>query len=287
MSSTIKPLAWVTGANGLIGYNLLKTASTCAPEFDVKGIIRSVVDLTDFSAVRSLLDSQPPQLIIHCAALSKNPECDANPALAWKLNVDVTSMLAELAADITFIFLSSDLVFDGKQASYVETDAPNPLGVYAKTKEAAEKVVLANSRHFVVRTSLNGGYSPTRDRGFNQQMRQAWQAGKAITLFTDEYRCPIAASVTARALWELAHRGQPGIYHLAGRQLMSRWEVGQCVAARCPELHPKIIAESIRNYQGPPRPASLCLDCAKIQKILSFPLPSLPEWMEQNPSADF
>ena len=182
---------------------------------------------------------QNPQLIIHCAALSKSPECEANPALARKLNVEVTALLAELAADIPLVFLSTDLVFDGRTGNYDETAPVNPLSVYAETKAAAEQVVLANPKHTVIRTSLNGGTSPTGDRGFNEQMRRAWQAGQTLRLFTDEFRSPIPAEVTARAIWELAAQNKPGLYHVAGSERLSRWQIGQLLAARWPELKPR------------------------------------------------
>ncbi len=293
MASILKPRAWVTGANGLIGFNLLRSAAQFAPGYDVRGLVREQVDLTDFPAVRRLFQAQSPQLIIHCAAISKSAECDAQPAWARRVNVEVPARLSELAANIPLVFFSSDLVFDGTQASYDETAAPNPLNLYGETKRAAEEIVLRNPRHIVVRTSLNGGVSPTGDRGFNQPMRQAWREGKTLTLFTDEYRCPIAASLTARAVWELV--GNPdaaparpaGLFHLAGRQCLSRWEIGQCLAARCPELNPRLIPESLRGYSGPPRPAVLRLNCAKLQARLSFPLLGLKEWLEQNPGEAF
>ena len=186
-------------------------------------LTRDRIDLTDASAVRDAFRLQSPQLVIHCAALSRSPECQAKPALARKVNVEVTALLADLAADIPLFFLSTDLVFDGRKGNYDESAPVNPLGVYAETKATAEQVILANPKHTVLRLSLNGGTSPTGDRGFNEQMRRAWQAGQTLKLFTDEYRSPIPAEVTARAIWELATRNQPGLYHLAGSERLSRW----------------------------------------------------------------
>src|SRR5687767_2453464 len=99
-------LVWITGAGGLIGNSLVQTASRFAPERQVAGLTRAQLDLADFTSVARLFAEQKPQLVIHCAALSKSPACQANPALAWKLNVDVTRHLAELATDIPFIFFS-------------------------------------------------------------------------------------------------------------------------------------------------------------------------------------
>ncbi|HWX20436.1 MAG TPA: SDR family oxidoreductase [Candidatus Binatia bacterium] len=278
---------WITGAGGLIGNYLVQTAAQFVPEATIIGLTRARLDLTDFAAVRREFRHQTPRLLIHCAALSRSPECQDNPPLARKLNVEVTALLAELAAEISFVFLSSDLVFDGRSGNYDESAPVNPLSVYAETKVTAEGVVLKNPKHTVVRTSLNGGTSPAGDRGFNEQLRRAWQAGRTVTLFTDEFRSPTPATVTAQAVWELLSRDKPGLYHVAGAERMSRWQIGQCLASRWPELNPKLVPESLKSYQGAPRPADSSLNCAKAQSLLSFPLPGLSDWLANHPKEAF
>jgi dTDP-4-dehydrorhamnose reductase len=249
--------------------------------------MRAQFDLTDFQAIRLAFREQSPALVIHCAALSNSNACQANPALARKLNVEVTAMLADLAADIPLIFFSTDLVFDGCSGNYDERAPVNPLMVYAETKVTAERIVLTNPRHTVVRTSLNGGTSLAGNRSFNEQMRLAWQAGQTLKLFTDEFRCPIPAVATACAVWELAKENRPGLYHVAGLERLSRFEIGQLMAARWPELHPSIIPASVQAQPGQPRPADTSLNCAKAQKLLSFPLPGLTDWLSENPAVEF
>jgi dTDP-4-dehydrorhamnose reductase len=278
---------WITGAGGLIGGYLVRSAASFFPEATVSGLTRAQLDLADFSAVRTAFQRQNPRLVIHCAAVSRIAECQANPALARKLNIEATALLAQLAADIPFIFFSTDLVFDGRAGNYIESAQPAPLSLYGETKAVAERIVLSNPKHTVVRTSLNGGASPVANRGFNQEMRQAWQAGRTLRLFTDEFRSPISAKVTARAVWELALGRKPGLYHIAGGERLSRWRIGQLLAARWPGLHPKIEAASLNEYHGPPRAPDTSLNCAKVQPLLSFPLPGLAEWLASNPEDQF
>ena len=147
--------------------------------------------------------------------------------------------------------------------------------------------MLARTHHTVIRTSLNGGRSPTGDRGFNEQLRKAWALGKSLTLFTDEFRCPIAAEVTARAVWELLAHNSRGLFHLAGAERLSRWQIGQLLAARWPDLHPQIVPGLAADYSGAPRAPDTSLNCAKIQKLLSFPLPGLTEWLNKHPNESF
>ena len=278
-----KSTAWVTGAGGLIGSQLVKLAPAFAPDWNVHGLTRAELDLADFAAVRRAFEQERPGLVIHCAALSKSPACQADPGLARLLNVEVTRRLAELAANIPFIFFSTDLVFDGKLGNYPEDATVNPLSVYAETKVAAEQIVRVNPKHTIIRTSLNGGTSPNGDRGFNEEMRRAWQAGKTLNLFTDEFRSPISAAVTARAVWELATQPCPGVYHVAGSERLSRWQIGQMLAARWPQLNPRLQPGSLKDYAGAPRPPDTSLNCAKVQKLISFPLPGLTEWLKANP----
>ena len=93
--------------------------------------------------------------------------------------------------------------------------------------------------------------------------------------------------MTARAVWELAARNEPGLYHLAGGERLSRWQIGQLLAARWPQLSPKIQSGSLKDYQGAPRAPDTSLNCAKAQKLLSFPLPSLTQWLADHPDESF
>lgn len=287
MSGEHRKTVWVTGAGGLIGNYLVQAAAQFTPAWTVRGLTRADVDLLDFEAVRKHFRNDAPRLVFHCAALSHSPSCQNNPELARKINVGVTALLADLAANIPFIFFSSDLVFDGRAGNYDESAPVNPLSVYAETKVAAEKITLANPRHTVIRTSLNGGNSPTGDRAFNEQMRLAWQRGETLKLFTDEFRNPIPAETTARAAWELAIKNAAGLFHVAGAEKLSRFEIGQLIAARWPRLNPKIEAGSLKEYRGAPRSPDTSLNCAKVEKHLSFPLPKFSAWLAARPNEAF
>ncbi|HUD47680.1 MAG TPA: SDR family oxidoreductase [Candidatus Baltobacteraceae bacterium] len=278
--------AWVTGTGGLIGHYLVAAARHGRPPFEVIALTHSDLDITDFGAVERRFGAERPQLIIHCAAMSKSPDCQSNPAPARTVNVDATAHLAALAREVGFIFFSTDLVFDGKKGDYIETDAVNPLSVYGETKVAAEEIVLKNPRHVVVRTSLNSGSSP-KGTAYNEQLREGWMRGKTIRLFHDEFRCPIPAAVTARATWKLAGLGCGGMYHLAGGERLSRAQIGQLAAARHPELEARMESCSLREYAGAPRPADTSLNCARIQKLLSFTLPGLTQWLREHPEDVF
>ncbi len=274
-----KPLALVTGAAGLIGGYLVRSAPRYMPDWDVQGLARAEVDLTDSTQVRALWRRRRPTLVIHCAALSRTGDCEQDPARARRINVDATAQLADLACDVPFIFLSSDQVFDGSKGNYVEPDEVNPLNVYGQTKAEAERIVLRNPAHSVIRIALTAGTSPTRDRSFVENMVRAAENRTKLTLFTDEFRCPIAAGALARALWEFAAQQRPGLYHLGGGERLSRWEIGELLTRWYPELTSAIQPGSVVDYQGPPRPPDLSMCSDKMQGLLSFPLPGFRQWV--------
>jgi dTDP-4-dehydrorhamnose reductase len=280
-------LAWITGADGLIGNYLVQTAPKFAAGRRVRALTRDQLDLLDFDAVRREFRKDQPQLIVHCAAVSTLAAAQADPALARRVNVEATRLLAELAAQIPFVFFSTDLVFDGRKGNYAEADAVNPIHLYGETKAAAEQIVLRNPRHTVVRTSLNAGVSRAGNRGFNEQLRRSLQTSQGMKLFTDEFRCPIPAVETARAVWDLANQEQAGLFHLAGAEKLSRWQIGQLLVQRWPEVRTKIESGSARDFPGPPRALDTSLNIAKVQKVLSVPLPGLTGWLAANPHEPF
>jgi dTDP-4-dehydrorhamnose reductase len=273
------PRAIITGAAGLIGQYLVKTASRWAPGWDVQGLSRAELDLTETVNVAARIPALKPDLLIHCAALSRTRDCEQDPEHARRINVEVTAHLAQLAQGIPFIFLSSGEVFDGKSGWYNETDEPTPINIYGKTKLEAERVVLQNPRHTVVRIVLTAGTSQNGNRSFVEDMCRAATAGKDVTLYADEFRCPLPAGVIARAVWELVDRKQPGLYHLGGSERLSRWEIGETVLPWYPELTDRLVNGSARNHVGSLRPADLSLRCDKIQSLLSFRIPGFREWL--------
>lgn len=274
---------WVTGAGGLIGSYLVRTAPAGPQPFRVRALTRQDLDLCDFHAVERSFRQERPSHVLHCAALSRSPACEANPALARQVNAAATAHLAELCGGSGLVLLSTDLVFDGKRGNYPETAPVNPLNIYGETKVEAEQTTLRGGGNLVIRTSLNAGVSPTADRGFNEEIRRAWRAGRELCLFTDEFRSPIGAEVTARAIWALVLRGATGLYHVAGTERLSRWQLGERLAARWPELNPRLRPGSLRDYRGAPRASDTTLQCAKVQALLPFPLPKFSQWLGTQP----
>ena len=274
------PRVIVTGAAGLIGQYLMRTAARWAPQWEVQALTRADLDLTDLPAMTAVFQKLKPNLVIHAAALSRTKDCEQDSHLAHRVNVDATAHLARLCHDIPFVFLSSGEVFDGRRGWYQEDDHPAPINVYGKTKAEAEQHVLQNPLHTVVRIVLTAGTSQHGDRSFVEDMCRTAKAGNTVRLYADEFRCPLPAGVIARALWELIQRDCPGLYHLGGSERLSRWEIGEAVLPWYPELNGRLVRGSSQDHRGAPRPADLSLNCEKIQRLLSFPIPGFRRWLD-------
>ncbi len=278
-----QPTLWITGTGGFLGAYMAQAALKQWAGWKVVCLSHAILDLTDFHAVDAAFAAATPQAIIHCAALSKTTDCERRPDAARRVNVDATWHLAQQAEAIPFLYLSTDLVFDGRTGNYDESAPVNPLHVYGETKAEAERLVLQNPRHFVVRTSLNAGTSGPGDRSFSESLRHQWEQGQESVLFTDEYRTPIAAIETARGICALFAMGSPGLYHLAGSERLSRFDIGQLLARQWAHLRPRIRAASLKEYTGPARAADTSLNCMKAQAWLPFRLPRFSDWLTSHP----
>jgi dTDP-4-dehydrorhamnose reductase len=115
----------------------------------------------------------------------------------------------------------------------------------------------------------------------DEQMLGTLRECKTLHLFTDEFRTPIPAEETARAVWQLAEQKATGVFHVAGAERLSRWQIGELLCERFPQYKAQIQASSLATYQGAPRSPDTSLNCDKAQARLSFRLPKFSEWWRQ------
>jgi dTDP-4-dehydrorhamnose reductase len=85
----------------------------------------------------------------------------------------------------------------------------------------------------------------------------------------------------------LAEKNCAGIFHVAAAEKLSRWQIGELLVKRWPEIKTKIESGSAKDFPGPPRALDTSLDISKAQKVLSKPLPGLNEWLAANPDEPF
>lgn len=259
-----------TGATGLVGYNFVKAASAAGHNVvavcgknalpPLRGVKSVSCDLSDAEAVQRMVLDAFPEAIVNCAAISHPADVDANPELAEKLNVALPANLAVLANHVNarFIHLSTDMVFDGTCPPYKNTDVPMPLNLYGQTKLLAEKKVLkiSPSTTVVLRLSHVSGNSLTGRRSLHEKLLRQWASGQKSKQRSDEIKRPLSAGRLADLLCEICMRQRlSGIYHFAGLESLSRFEMARRIAAHF-GLNPDKYVEEIKGDS----PCDLSLD---------------------------
>ena len=143
----------ITGGTGLFGKTFLNNNKK-----NKKFILsptRHELDITDKIKTHDYLIKSEPRLIVHAAALVGIRECKTNIELCNKTNVEGTKNMVDYAksSGARFVYISTDYIFDGEKGNYSETDKPNPITEYGKSKYAGEKLVRSLKNYLIIRTS--------------------------------------------------------------------------------------------------------------------------------------
>ncbi len=219
----------VTGASGLLGGAILNhlggrgpAVGTCF-RHGTAGL--RAVDLRARDVVAQLLDEVQPAAVVHAAACPEPDVCEADPAEARRLNVDPVRWLHELLPAATpLVFISTDYVFDGRQAPYRETDPVCPINEYGRTKVEAERLLVGRAHTLVIRIPLQVGPSPASGRpGFIAQMKAQIEQAQPAEVDDVLIRVPTWSGDVAAAIAFLLDRGATGTYHVSAPAAGTRW----------------------------------------------------------------
>ena len=245
---------YVTGGTGFVGSNIAKLFSEWHG-FDVVSAGRrppatptrarfAHLELEDPESIRASIEAARPDLIIHAAILNDFTTLYANRRLAWDVYVRATRELVDAANLIgaTFVFVSTDWVFDGTQSRADEMTAPNPVNYYGVLKLMGETVTLERARHPIVAriAGVHGvhwsrGVGPrSQDAGFGHYVGalvDALSAGEHFTVWRgpdlNEFATPSLASESGEMMLRLALRGARGVFHCCGGESTSRLQLAQ------------------------------------------------------------
>lgn len=249
---------------------------------------RDQLDLSQPESIRPVVRDIKPDLIINAAAHTAVDQAESEPDLAFAINATAPGVFAEEAAalGIPLIHYSTDYVFDGsKDGAWVESDAPNPLGVYGSSKLAGERAIAAaGGQHLILRTSWV--YSLT-GRNFLLTMQRLLQEREKLSIVADQIGAPTWAGTIAASTHNLIERwrdGAPGawgVYHLTASGETSWFGFAEAIGQQliksgkpCAALEP--IASSA--YPTPAaRPLNSRLDCSLLQHEWGV---SQPDWHE-------
>jgi dTDP-4-dehydrorhamnose reductase len=171
--------------------------------------------------------------VVHLAALTDADLCERLPERARIANAELPQRLASACAASCrrFVYVSTDLVFDGERAPYAETDPALPIAVYGRTKLEGERGVVSilGERAAIARLALvYGPRTSARSRpSFVERMVASASRGERVPLFEDEFRTPLYVEDAAESLALLLEGAPPPpIVHLGGPERSSRFEMG-------------------------------------------------------------
>jgi dTDP-4-dehydrorhamnose reductase len=229
----------VTGSNGLVGSRVcLQLVSGGHTVLGLSRGMRRVegsfgyqsVDLTQGTEVAEAVAAFAPDVIIHPASMTAVDACEKAPEAAWAGNVGVTANVARAArvAGAHLVHVSTDYVYDGDSGPYDESALPNPRGVYAITKLAAEQA----ARTFVpgaaiARTAIVYGWPAAAQLNFGAWLVTTLSQGQQVRLFEDQVVSPSLADNVAAMLVELGERRLGGTWHTAGADVLDRVSFGR------------------------------------------------------------
>ncbi|MBI2309606.1 SDR family oxidoreductase [Candidatus Collierbacteria bacterium] len=252
----------ITGASGMIGSRFLRLLPN---DFQlVKNIDRTEgLDILDYPGLSTALSSAKVDAIVHMAAftdVNAAAEQEGKPdGMCFQINVLGTKNIIKLAKqlDCRLIHISTDYVFDGaKPEQYIETDKPNPIEWYGKTKYEAEKIVMGSDINWcIARTAypflaeFPGKLDLVRSR--IKQMKE----GNLPPQFTDHIITPTFVDQLSGALFKLIRSKAVEIYHLTGDTSLSDFDLSVNIAKRFGFDETKIAKSSLSEFnQSAPRP---------------------------------
>jgi dTDP-4-dehydrorhamnose reductase len=231
--------ALVIGAAGQLGTAMSARLSASEENgaqngvgFELVTLTRAEVDLTDAAALRDVVMSVKPGVILNCAAYNNVDGAEDDPKPALDVNAFAPRVLAEAAEETgaAFVHYSTDFVFDGKASQpYTETDPPRPQSVYGSSKLLGEWFAAQAPRHYVLRVeSLFGG---TYVRSSIDKIIATISSGEDTRVFVDRVVTPSYVEDVVTATLALIDTGAPsGLYHCVNSGETTWYELAREIA---------------------------------------------------------
>ncbi len=274
----MKKLA-ILGGNGMLGSDLRIGA-------EASGWTVHIYDLPDFQITNSRQLEKAVEscdCVVNCAAYTAVDKAESEPDLCEAVNALAAGELGRIAAATGkyIIHISTDFVFgDLTDAPQSETDLPNPLSVYGRSKLHGEQLLAASGcRHAVIRVEWTYG---RHGNNFISKILALAAERESLQVISDQTGAPTATADVVRAILCFLDNKQEGLYHFAADGFTSRYEVAEFIVRQA-GLKTSVRPCLSSAFPTPAvRPKNSKFNCAKIDLILNFKRPS---W--QNALTDF
>jgi dTDP-4-dehydrorhamnose reductase len=249
----------------------------------IEGVALRRLDIVDRAEVLELVGKENPDVIVHTAAIADIDVCQRSPDLARRVNVVGTRNVAEAASihGARLVHLSTSNVFDGRKGHYSEDDPTRAINTYAETKIEAEQAVARIQGSVIVRTSLVLGLPKPMGRSFLAKSVARLREGLGVALPREEIRSPVDSRTLASCILKLSTMEQTGIFHIAGIQALSRYDMGLVIAGKVRADPGLIVPMAETPEDRAPRPRDATLDTAKARNLLKVDLPDCPRAVER------
>lgn len=245
-----RPRVVLIGAAGQLGFDLVRT-------FDLDGelvpLAHGDLDILDAARTEAVLRGLAPTHVINTAAYNRVDQAEDDREAAFTLNGRAVGDLATVcqALGATLVHFSTDYVFDGRRSTpYLESDAPNPLGVYGESKLAGERLALERCETAVVfRVSGLYGVATSSGKGstnFVETMLRLAREGRKLRVVADQVLGPSYTLDLARKVWAVLPKAAHPIYHLTNAGETSWYDFARRVfelGGLVPDLTPLTAAE--------------------------------------------
>lgn len=232
---------------------------------------RQDADVTDYTAVRQLIERENFSAVVNSTVFGGIPECEAAPDRAFAVNATATLALAEICAekDVPLVQTSTHLVFRGDQDDpYVESDLPAPNSAYSVSKLAGEHFAATRCpKHYVLRFPTLYGARRNNAMGFVEKMMDLLRKDTPLRIADDRLDCPTWSYDAGNALLDLLEgQADYGLYHtsnsgvatyydfvcLLGELMGSNSKIERAKDADFPASPPKPRKVAIRSERMPP-----------------------------------
>jgi len=234
----------------------------------VSGASHAEADIADEKAMRKVLETAQPDVVVNAAAFTDVDACETQKELAFRVNAEGPRNLAIICRnlDIPLMHISTDYVFNGEKAEpYVEEDEPRPLSVYGRSKLQGEKEVQDHlDRSWIVRVC--GVFGPYRNN-FVSLVADMGKKGQPLKIVKDQQFAPTYTFDAAVGIGRILRRGPYGTYHLTNQGFTSRIEFTHQILRQAGfENAPVIPIPSEETNRPAKRPRNSQLDNARLKR---------------------
>jgi dTDP-4-dehydrorhamnose reductase len=265
------------GAHGQLALEAIKAAPRFG--FEIRPVDRRAVDFCDPDHIARTVQEARADIVINLVGYTAVDKAESEPHLAQLVNAEAVGVLAEACRkrSLPLIHVSTDYVFDGKsETAYLETDVPNPINIYGKSKRNGELALAEqNPEHVILRTAWV--YSAHRQNFVRTMIRLGMERDK-VSVVSDQIGSPTSAQDIASTLLAMADKilvspasANFGTFHYCGQGRVSWFEFAKTIFGAASEWCPikaELLAIDSTTYNAPAhRPAYSCLDCAKIASV--------------------